>query len=149
MACYISVFPEDVIEMELACQLITQLLQITATFVNPALAVLVRDVSFIYFTAVSAHEKMRTIYINCSHQLKCLNWCVSHTSIYLWRPATISKLTAINRFSKRLWLRWINMSTARFKIKTAVFISLYFWRKPTVFRKFWMSFSFHLACNVW
>ncbi len=32
---------------------------------------------------------------------------VSHTLIYLW-----------NRFSKRLWLRWINMSTARFKTKT-------------------------------
>ncbi len=30
-----------------------------------------------------------------------------------------------------------------------VFISLYFWWKPTVFRKFWMSFPFHLACNVW
>ncbi len=29
-----------------------------------------------------------------------------------------------------------------------VFISLYFWWKPIVFRKCWMSFSFHLACNV-
>ncbi len=77
----------------------------------------------------------------------CLFFCsVSHTLIYLWRPATISKLTATNRFSKRLWLRRINMSTARF---IRFFISLYFWWKPTVFRKFWMSFSFHLACNFW
>ncbi len=27
--------------------------------------------------------------------------------------------------------------------------ALYFWWKPTFFRKIWMSFSFHLAYNVW
>ncbi len=32
------------------------------------------------------------------------------------------------------------LSSARFKTCAGVFISLYFW---------WMSFSFHLACNVW
>ncbi len=46
--------------------------------------------------------------------------------IYLFvAPATISKLTATNRFSKRLWLRWINKSTARFKIETRCRVFLY------------------------
>ncbi len=54
--------------------------------------------------------------------------CVIYTSIMRLQrfpyidlfvaPATISKLTATNRFSKRLWLRWISTSTARFKIET-------------------------------
>ncbi len=76
---------------------------------------------------------------------------VSHTLTYLWRTATISKLTATNRFSKRLWFRWINMNTACLKSKSCagVFISLYFRRNPTVLRKFSMSFSFYLACNAW
>ncbi len=43
-------------------------------------------------------------------------------------------------------LRWINMSTACFEIKTwhGCFIWMYLWRKPTVFRKFSMAFSFYL-----
>ncbi len=40
-------------------------------------------------------------------KVKISNTVFSHTLIYLWRHATISKLTATNRFSKRLWLRWL------------------------------------------
>ncbi len=47
---------------------------------------------------------------------------VSYTLIYLWRIATISKLTITNRFSKRLWLHWINMSTAPFQNMAWVFL---------------------------
>ncbi len=52
----------------------------------------------------------------------------------------------IHWFICGVWLRWINMSTTRFKIKTwhGCFIWMYLWRKPTVFRKFPMAFSFYL-----
>ncbi len=45
-----------------------------------------------------------------------------------------------------VWLRWINMSTACFKIKTrrGWFIWVYLWREPTVFRIVLMAFSFYL-----
>ncbi len=54
----------------------------------------------------------------------CAMGCVSYiylfvaTNLKYLFAATISKLTVSNRFSKRLWLFWINMSTARFKIET-------------------------------
>ncbi len=41
------------------------------------------------------------------------------------------------------------LHVSKSKPSAGVFILLYFWRKLTVFRKFWMSFSFHLACNAW
>lgn len=50
--------------MELCCQLITQLLQITATFLNLTIAALVQNVCFMYLTAVSTSEKMRSIHMN-------------------------------------------------------------------------------------
>ncbi len=42
---------------------------------------------------------------------------VSHTSSYLLRPVTISKLTTTNRFSKRLILGWINRALHVSKLK--------------------------------
>ncbi len=69
----------------------------------------------------------------------------SYEVIYLWWPTTISKLPATNRFSKRLWLCWIKMSTAHFKFESrcgCFYVTVFL--KET---EFWMSF--HLACNVW
>ncbi len=51
--------------------------------------------------------------------------------------------------SRLLKFEWLTgrgnawLSTARFKMRV-FFISLYFWWKPTVFRKFWISFYFLL-----
>ncbi len=42
---------------------------------------------------------------------------VSHTLSDLWRPVTISKLTATNRFSKKAYTSLNKLSTACFKIK--------------------------------
>ncbi len=52
----------------------------------------------------------------------------------------------IHWFICGVWLRWINMSTACYKIKTwrGWFIWMYLWRKPTVFRKVSMAFSLYL-----
>ncbi len=66
----------------------------------------------------------------------CAVGCVSHTLIYLWQPAIIiSKLTATNRFSKRLWLRWITwaLHVSKSKRGAGVFISLY----PVPILDFW------------
>ncbi len=62
---------------------------------------------------------------------------ISDISIYI---------TLIHWFICGVWLRWINMSTARFKIKTrhGWFIWMYLWREPTVFRIVLMAFSFYL-----
>ncbi len=52
----------------------------------------------------------------------------------------------IHWFICGVWLHWINMSTARLEIKTqhGCFIWMYLWRKPTVFKKVSMAFSFYL-----
>ncbi len=52
----------------------------------------------------------------------------------------------IHWFICGVWLHWINMSNARLEIKTwhGCFIWMYLWRKPTVFRKVLMAFSFYL-----
>ncbi len=53
---------------------------------------------------------------------------------------------SIHWFICGVWLRWINMSTTRFKIKTwhGCCIWMHLWRKLTVFRKVLMAFSFYL-----
>ncbi len=50
----------------------------------------------------------------------------------------------LDQYSK---LKIIHFPISFSKYGAGVFISLYLWRKPTVFRKFSISFSLHLACN--
>ncbi len=52
----------------------------------------------------------------------------------------------IHWFICGVWLHWINMSNARLEIKTqrGCFIWMYLWRKPTVFKKVSLAFSFYL-----
>ncbi len=74
----------------------------------------------------------------------------SITVIWFLNTFTIFRYTLpvfpIYWFICGVWLRWINMSTARFEIKTwhGCFIWMYLWRKPTGFRKVSMPFSFYL-----
>ncbi len=51
---------------------------------------------------------------------------------------------------KRQWCHWINMSAARFKVKTTARMSLwmYLWREPTVLRNVSLAFSFNLAYKM-
>ncbi len=62
----------------------------------------------------------------------------------LCRPVTLSKLTTTNRFSKKP-LHWINwaLHISKIKCSAGVFIWMYLWKEPTIFRKALMSFSFH------
>ncbi len=73
-----------------------------------------------------------------------------------WRrlPSSTCDITKINPAygNSNDWgvgrtLGWA-LHVSKSKPSAGVFISLYFWWKPTVFGKFWMSFSFHLAYNV-
>ncbi len=51
------------------------------------------------------------------------------------------------RTQKGRTLGWA-LLVSKSKPSAGVFISLYSWWKPTVFRKLWMSFSFNLEYNV-
>ncbi len=56
-------------------------------------------------------------YLNL-YQMNLTDYSVSHTLIYLWRPPRYQNWPPQIDFFKKLWLRWINISTARFKIET-------------------------------
>ncbi len=69
---------------------------------------------------------------------------VSHTLIYLWRPQYRHWLPQIDfpKGFRTVWLRWINMSTARFKFKTrsGCFIWMYLWGTDCLQKSFHVIF---------
>ncbi len=63
--------------------------------------------------------------------------------LYLWYHKNKSAYWNSNGWGLGRTLGWA-LHISKSKPGASVFISLYFWRKPTVFRKLWMSFRFIL-----
>ncbi len=63
--------------------------------------------------------------------------------LYFWYHKNKSHLRKLNGWRGGRTLGWA-LHISKSKPGAGVFISLYFWWKPTDFRKWWMLFSFHL-----